>query len=114
MNIKYVENGTAEITMRQYLEEAIAESGLNIKRTAASPARRDLFELAENSATLLKAEAETFHSVVTKLLYVAIRARGNILLAISVPCTRVSKSTEQDQAKLKRALEYLQGRGLTI
>ena len=47
--------------------------------------------------------------MVAKLLYVAIRARGDILLAVSFLCTRVSKSTTQDQAKLKRLLEYLSG-----
>ena len=104
-------NGTAEITMRDYLEEAIAESGLDIKRTAASPARRDLFELCDKSEALSKSEAKLFHHVVVlaKLLYVATRARGDVILAIIFLCTRVSKSTKQDQAKLRRVLEYLRG-----
>ncbi len=109
MNIKYVENGSAEVTMRAYLEEAISESGLDVKCTAASPARRDLFKLADDSPTLLKVEAEALHSAVAKLLYVAMRARGDVLLAVSFLCTRVSKSTKQDQVKLKRVLEYLRG-----
>ena len=109
MDIRYMPNGTAEITMRDYLEEAIAESGLDIKRTEASPARRDLFELCDKSEALLKSEAESFHHVVAKLLYVATRARGDILLAIIFLCTRVSKSTKQDQAKLRQVLESLRG-----
>ena len=56
--------------MREYLEEAIAKSGLNVKRTAASPpARQDLFEIDEASPLLEKEEADAFHSVVAKLLY---------------------------------------------
>jgi Reverse transcriptase (RNA-dependent DNA polymerase) len=35
-----------------------------------------------------------FHSVVAKLLYVSLRARPDILLAVSFLCTRVSKSTK--------------------
>ena len=109
MSNRYMPNVTAEITMRDYLEEAIAESGLDIKRTAASPARRDLFELCDKSEALSKSEAESFHHVVAKLLYVDTRARGDILLAIIFLCTRASKSTKQDQAKLRRVLEYLRG-----
>ena len=45
-----------------------------------------------------------FHSVVAKLLYVSIRARMDLLLAVSFLSTRVSKSTVQDRAKLKRIL----------
>jgi hypothetical protein len=48
-----------------------------------------------------------FLSVVAKLLYVAIRGHTDILLAVSFLCTRVSKSTVEDQAKLKRLLEYI-------
>jgi hypothetical protein len=58
---------------------------------------------------LSKAEAKTFHSVSAKLLYVSLRARVDLLLAIAFLCTRVSKSTKQDQEKLKRVLEYIKG-----
>jgi Reverse transcriptase (RNA-dependent DNA polymerase) len=109
MNVTYTPHGTAEIIMRDYLEEAIAESKLDVRRTASSPARRDLFEIDEASPPLEADDAEVFHSVVAKLLYVSLRARGDILLAISFLCTRVSKCTKQDQAKLKRVLEYLNG-----
>ncbi|KAI2490730.1 Reverse transcriptase (RNA-dependent DNA polymerase) [Fragilaria crotonensis] len=109
MKILYKENGTAEITMRDYLEEAIVDSGLEISRTAATPARRDLFETDAIAPPLAKREAEIFHSVTAKLLYVSIRARMDILLPVIFLCTRVSKCTVQDQAKLKRVLEYLKG-----
>ena len=109
MNIKYKDDRTAVVTMKSYLKEAIEESGMNINRTAATPARKNLFELDDKAAPLPKNEAEIFHSVVAKLLYVSIRARGDLLLAISFLCTRVSKSTTQDQGKLKRVLEYING-----
>ena len=109
MKILYKENGTAEITMRDYLEEAIADSGLEISRSASTPARRDLFDTDATARALTKRDAEVFHSVAAKLLYVSIRARMDILLPVIFLCTRVSKSTEQDRAKLKRVLEYLKG-----
>ena len=53
--------------------------------------------------------AQTFHSVVAKLLYVGTRARMDILLALGFLCSRVITLTEQDEKKLKRLLEYLWG-----
>ena len=109
MNIRMKEDGTVGVKMTEYLREAIEDSGLDIKRTATTPARKDLFEIDEDSEALPTEEAERFHSVVAKLLYVAIRARMDILLAIIFLCSRVAKCTRQDQAKLKRVLEYLKG-----
>jgi hypothetical protein len=110
MKIKYVKrNGTAEISMQEYLEESISESGLNISRTDASPAKRDLFDVDESASVLDHQAAETFHRVTAKLLYVSLRARGDLLPAVSFLSTRVSKSTTQAQAKPRRLLEYING-----
>ena len=107
MNIVYTEERTAKITMKSYLQEAINESGMEIKNEAATPAKRTLFEVNENSPSLPKDEAEVFHSVAAKLLYVAIRARMDLLLPVGFLGTRVSKSTREDREKLKRVLEYI-------
>ena len=47
--------------------------------------------------------------MVCKLLYVALRGCPDILLAVVFLASCVSKATIQDQAKLKRLLEYLYG-----
>ena len=52
MDITYTGKGRAIITMRQYLEEALAECGMDIKRTAPTPARKSLFEVNAESAPL--------------------------------------------------------------
>ena len=109
MNIVYTENRTAVISMKSYLQEAIDECEMEIKREATTPARRTLFEVDEASVRLDKGESEAFHRIVAKLLYVWIRARSDLLLSVGFLCTRVSKSTKQDQTKLKRVLEYIKG-----
>ena len=109
MHIHYTGKGTAVITMKEYLKEALSESGMAITREVATPAQKCLFEVDEESPFLSQNEAEIFHSVVAKLLYVSIRARADLLLAVSFLCTRVSKSTKQDQQKLRRVLEYING-----
>ena len=109
MNIEYTNDRKAIISMRNYLEEAIDECGMEIKREVATPARRTLFEVDPKAKLLNKHQAETFHRVVAKLLYVSIRARSDILLSVAFLCTRVSKSTEQDRGMLRRVLEYVKG-----
>jgi hypothetical protein len=108
MNIAYKNNGTAEITMREYLEEAIADSGLDISRTATTPAKRTLFEIKDD-AKLLGKKSRDISQCGGKVALRSIRARMDILLAVSFLCTRVAKSTVEDQAKLKRVLEYIKG-----
>ena len=44
-----------------------------------------------------------------KLLYAALRARMDLLLAVSFLSMRISKSTVEDEGKLKRVLEYIKG-----
>jgi hypothetical protein len=109
MDIKYTDKRTAVINMKRYLQEAIDECGLELRSKASTPARRSLFEVDPTSIPLEKGAAETFHRIVAKLLYVSIRARMDLLLAIGFLCTRVSKSTIQDQSKLRRVLEYVKG-----
>ena len=109
MNIRYNDNQTATITMKQYLEEAIKESKMDIKYEAATLAKKTLFDIDEHAKRLLLEEADTFHIVTAKLLYVAIRARMDILLPVSFLATRVSKSTKDDQLKLQLILEYIKG-----
>jgi hypothetical protein len=109
MNISFHENGTTSIKMKEYIKEAIAYFGEAITRFATTPAKKNLFEIDEDSGELSHDDRETFHSVVAKLLYVSKRGQLDIQLAIAFLCTRVSCSTEKDWLKLKRVLEYLQG-----
>ena len=110
MQITYNDNGTATFGMKSYLLEASDKCGMNITRTAATPATRTLFDENPLSEPLSKADAEVFHRIVAKLLYVPIRARANIrLLTFGFLCSRVSKSTVQDQDKFRRLLEYING-----
>jgi hypothetical protein len=109
MNITYTDKRTAVISMRSYLQEAIEECNMDIERESNTPATRNLFTVDESLVNLKPAEAEVFHKVVAKLLYVALRGRPDILLAVIFLCTRVSKSTTEDQGKLHRLLEYIKG-----
>jgi hypothetical protein len=109
MDITFKDDGTATINMKDYVKEAIFESGMDVSRSTATPARKNLFDIDDASEKLNNQQGDLFHSVVAKLLYVSHRGRIDIQLAIAFLCTRVSCSTQQDWAKLRRVLQYLNG-----
>jgi Reverse transcriptase (RNA-dependent DNA polymerase)/Zinc knuckle len=109
MKIDFHTNGTASIRMKEYIAEAIQDFGEDISRQAATPAKKNLFDIDGKSEELTGAKKEVFHSVVAKLLYVSKRGRPDIQLPIAFLCTRVAHSTDEDWMKLKRVLEYLHG-----
>ena len=101
--------GTANICMSSYLRGAINESGMDIRRSMATPATSNLFTVSQESRPLERKDAEMFRSIVCKLLYVGLRVRADILTVLSYLTTRITKPTGSDYVKLKRLLEYLYG-----
>ncbi len=109
MRIRYNENETATVTMKDYLKDAIEQSGLDIQGIASTPARRTLFEVDEKAEALPTEKAERFQrSEVAKLLYVSTRARMDILLPVAF-CACKYQCTVQDESTLRRELEYVKG-----
>ena len=102
-------NKSVKVFMQSYINEAIQQSQLDMRRATATPATKTLFDVDHNTPKLSPAEFERFRSVVCKLLYVALHGRPDILLSVVFLASRVSKATLQDQTKLKRLLEYLYG-----
>jgi hypothetical protein len=109
MDITFKDNGTLQVRMKEYLKEAIVASGEDVSKRVSTPAQRNLFEIDETSKKLSTDKSDLYHHIVAKLLYVSKRCRLDIQLTIGFLCTRVSCSTEQDWAKLKRLLQYLNG-----
>jgi hypothetical protein len=72
-----------------------------------TPATDDLYEVDETLPTFPDAELHEFHSRVMKLMFVAMRARPDILTAVAFLSKRVTKATVEDRAKMDRVLMYL-------
>jgi hypothetical protein len=96
MDITYLDNGTAAISMSVLVKESIAELGENVNKTATSPLKRDLYENYEKSKMLKKSKGEIFHSIVAELLYVSHRGHLDIQLSIAFLCNRISCNTKKD------------------
>ena len=58
---------------------------------------------------LSQKEAQVFHTIVAKLLFLCKQARLDILTGVAFLTTRVRKPNEDDGKKLSRILKYLSG-----
>ena len=103
------EDNTFSIDMSEYVKEVITDFPENVRASAVSPARRDLFLIEEASSLLSRERSDIFHSLAMKLMYICQRGRVDVQTAVAFLSTRVSKSTEQDWSKLRRVVEFLNG-----
>jgi hypothetical protein len=99
------EGGFWNIEMQSFIQKCI--DGKSFHRGATSPALENLFDVPEESPRLEDAQKKLFHTDAARLLYLAKRARMDILTAVSHLCSRVRDPTEDDQTKLNRVLMYL-------
>jgi hypothetical protein len=85
------ETRTVKINMKKYIEDTITgiteEEPELILRHAATPATDNLFRTRECVEKISLKQAKIYHSVVAKLLFVAKRARPDILLTVSFLAT---------------------------
>ncbi|MHA7927606.1 MAG: reverse transcriptase domain-containing protein, partial [Marinobacter sp.] len=105
-------------TMRDYIENMLAELPSDMDGVATTPATLRLFEVNETDPSFLSAEtSDLFHHNVAKLLFLCKRARLDIQTAVAFLCTRVQCADEDDYYKLARVMKYLRGTidlGLTL
>ena len=91
MKLWFAGDRTVRIMMKEYIEEAIDLFGEKLNRSVATPASLSLFILDPNAITLSVERKERLRSIVGKLLWVCIRGRPDVDVAVAYLCTRVSK-----------------------
>jgi hypothetical protein len=109
MTLDFSKPGKIIIDMQSYLEEvfeAVKDIQL-MQGHATTPASDHLFKTCDNAEKLSPQEAELFHSLVAKLLWVNKRGRPDVAVAISFLCTRVQQPDTDDWKKLARVVKYL-------
>jgi hypothetical protein len=75
----------------------------------STPGGREMFQAALKSELLDEEKSGWYHTVIAKLLYLAKRARPDILTVVSFLCTRVTQPTKDGMHKLLHLLGYLHG-----
>jgi hypothetical protein len=97
--------GEVSVSMEGYIRDVLDASG--VKGFRATPATMDLYEITEGLALLDQQKQDDFHSLVMRLMFLAQRARPDILTPIAFLSRRWGKATLEDSGKLERVLMYL-------
>jgi hypothetical protein len=92
--------------MSFYVAQVLEDEEVEV---ASSPTTKTTYNVNEDSKKLDETERKWFHSKTAKLLYLAKRARPDVLTAVIFLCTRIQEATCEDREKLKRVLGYLKG-----
>ena len=94
------------VIMNSYVQEIIDEADGTLKKKQRdqekTPANTTLFKVNIDSPALSKQDADHYYKLTAKLLYLAPRARPDLLTAVSFLCTRVQRPTHEDWNKLSR------------
>jgi hypothetical protein len=99
--------GKCSVTMTGYTADLVKLSG--VVGTTDTPAANHLFVTRQDAAALSPDEADQYHTLVAKTLYLSKRTRPDLLLPISFLTTRVLHPDRDDQSKLMRVMRYLNG-----
>jgi len=108
MRIDFSNPGKVVLSMIEYVKAMIIECPPELMQgSAQTPAASHLFNIREDAEKLDQDEAEIFHHLVAKILYLAKRTRPDLLLAVSFLSTRVRDPDVDDWKKLGRCITYL-------
>jgi hypothetical protein len=105
------------MTMKQMTDDIVASSDVNTDGRGHTPAKDDLFEVNDASPRCSTSEEGWFRTYVAKLLYLAKRARPDVLLPVSWLTTRATRCTSEDVCKLRKVIGYVaatSSRGIVI
>jgi hypothetical protein len=110
MTIDYSEENKVRFSMVEFIDATLEGAPDDMSTgTSATPAAAHLFDVNPEAEKLNKHDAELFHTMVAKLLYLCKRTRPDIHTAVAFLTTRVSEPDVDDYKKLRRVIRYLRG-----
>jgi hypothetical protein len=115
MVLEFSHKGVVKVSQSGMIEEIASAPGVTTLITAVGPVEdrpktpctECLFTCSDNSPPLDQSLAKIVHSLTARILFVANRARPDLLTFISFMTKRVLNPTIEDGRKLLRALRYL-------
>ena len=107
MMIDFMEPGKVKFSMHDYIQDLIDECAVDLQKGSATmPATNQLFQLNPEAANLGAAEAEVFHHLITKLLYLSKCTHLDLQTAIAFLTMQVQTLDIDDCKKLGHCLQY--------
>jgi hypothetical protein len=103
MHIERMYDGSITVDMESFINTHLDNWG--VEGTAPYPAQLHLFDTSDDAPPAK--DPKRFTSIVMALMYMGLRTRPDILLALSFLATRCHKATTMDEKKLDILLRYL-------
>jgi len=107
MVLDFSETGKCKVQMSIYIQKLIEDFGID--SICATPAESQLFSIRNDLPLLPDDVRAKFHSGIMRLMFLAKRARPDILLAVVFLASRVNNPNTDDEKKFHRVLKYLNG-----
>lgn len=107
MELDFSNPSEVNVSMKNKISQLLNE--FEITNIVPTPANNNLFKCNEDLPLLDESKQRIIRSAVAKLLYLSINVRYDISLPVNYLCTRAEKYTSEDEVKLNRILEYLNG-----
>ncbi len=106
MTLDYSVQGEVKVDMTDYVKEMIEDFPEELNGKVATVANEQLFDTSRGKK-LGPARQELLHALVAKALFLTMRSRPDIRLAVAFLCTRVLEPTTYDWFKLQRMMNFL-------
>ena len=107
--LDYREQGKAKIDMTDHLEKIPYDLPDKYQGKDTTPAANHLFEVNETAHKLNDKDAQTFHTIMAKLLFLCKQSRTDIWNGVAFLTMRVIDPDKDDDKKLSRILKYISG-----
>ena len=106
MDLNFSEKGVLQVDMRTYVKNMIKDFSGKVGKSSV-PWTENLFKVDDTAKDLGPTRRKEFHTFVMKGMFIAKRARQDILPAITFLSTRTKQPNEGDWRKLVKLLSYL-------
>jgi hypothetical protein len=108
MTIDFSNVGKVVFRMDDYVQDILEGAQEDMDGNTVDPAADHLFMVnQDNLSKLGQDDANYFHTMVAKMLFLSKRARPDILQAVAFLTTRVTSPVQDDYKKLSRVVRYL-------
>ena len=107
MNLDCREDGKVKIDMTDYLKKILDYLPIKFQGRAITPAANYIFEVNNTTRKLSKKDAQAFHTIVEKLLFLCKQAQPYVLTRVAFLMTPVREPDEDGNRNLLRILKYL-------
>jgi hypothetical protein len=107
LTLDFTEDGKVAIRMEDYVEGILEDAPDDMDGEAPTPAAQHLFTVNDDGEKLGQDDADLFHQMTAKLLFLGKRGRPDIQAAVAFLTTRVKAPDTDDYKKLARTVKYL-------